>query len=123
METAHSYVCLDESNQELRGILGFEVYYDKPSILKDQNDLEAEKKLEKRSRFKEIFTWKNACSFFRWISKKAIFITSVPFYWFIIFQYVVGWFEVNFFIFVVCASIVMSFIGGGWGILNSIGVN
>ncbi|PIN87169.1 hypothetical protein COV19_01095 [Candidatus Woesearchaeota archaeon CG10_big_fil_rev_8_21_14_0_10_44_13] len=60
-------------------------------------------------------------SFLKWISKKAVFITSVPFYWFIIFRYIVGSIEMNLFIFIVAASFVMSSFGNGWGLLNGIG--
>jgi hypothetical protein len=57
-------------------------------------------------------------SFFNGLCKKAIYITSVPFYWFIIFKYCLGWFNPGFFIFVIICSIVLSLGGGSWGILN-----
>ena len=57
-------------------------------------------------------------SFLRWISKKAVFITSVPFYWFIIFRYIIGTFDIGLFIFIVGVSFFMSFFGINWGILN-----
>ena len=69
---------------------------------------------KKKSKFSEKFR-----SFFKWTSKKAVFITSVPFYWFIIFRYV-NWFDTGFFLFVVMASFAMSFAGSGWGIFNSL---
>lgn len=93
MKSAHDYVCLGELRKET---VPFEVY--------------------ERKTFS--FAGKLGSSL-RWISKKAFFITSVPFYWFILFRYVVNWFDMGFFIFVVCASIAMSFFGSGWGIINS----
>ncbi|MBD3313776.1 hypothetical protein GF345_05010 [Candidatus Woesearchaeota archaeon] len=59
-----------------------------------------------------------ARSYFRELSKKALFITSVPFYWFILFKYVVGSFNPAFFVFVVLASGLLSFTGSNWGVLN-----
>ena len=57
-------------------------------------------------------------SFFNGLGKKAVYITSVPFYWFIIFKYIMGWFNPGFFIFVILCSIILSVGGGSWGILN-----
>ncbi|HLC98535.1 MAG TPA: hypothetical protein VJC00_00835 [Candidatus Nanoarchaeia archaeon] len=56
---------------------------------------------------------------FNEISKKAFFITSVPFYWFIVFKHIVGSFNPAFFVFVVICSIILSGIGGNWGIINA----
>ena len=58
-------------------------------------------------------------SFFHSASKKAFFITSVPFYWFILFKHMVGSFNPGFFVFVVISSILLSKFGGGWGIINA----
>ncbi len=52
------------------------------------------------------------------ISKKALFFTSVPFYWLVFFTKILNWFDVHFFVFVVVASIVLSFFGKNWGLLN-----
>ncbi len=60
-----------------------------------------------------------AASFFHKASKKAFFITSVPFYWFILFKHVVGWFNPGFFAFVVISSIALSKMGGTWGIISA----
>jgi hypothetical protein len=59
-------------------------------------------------------------SFFSGLSKKAVFITSVPFYWFIIFKYIVGSFNPAFFVFVIVCSIIISQFGGNWGIMNAL---
>lgn len=59
-------------------------------------------------------------SFFSGLSKKAMFITSVPFYWFIIFKYLIGWFNPGFFVFVIACSMLLSIGGGNWGILNGL---
>lgn len=61
----------------------------------------------------------NSRSFFSGLSKKAFFITSVPFYWFIIFQYIVGSFNLAFFVFVCICSLLLSVTGMNWGVLNS----
>ena len=52
------------------------------------------------------------------LSKKALFFTSVPFYWLVFFTKVLNFFDLRFFIFVVIASIIMSFLGKNWGVLN-----
>ena len=57
-------------------------------------------------------------SFFNGLCKKAVYITSVPFYWFIIFKYIMGWFNPGFFVFVILCSVILSVSGGSWGILN-----
>lgn len=59
-------------------------------------------------------------SFFSELSKKAMFITSVPFYWFIIFKYMIGWFDMGFFVFVIGCSMILSMTGGNWGMLNGL---
>ncbi|MBU0535359.1 MAG: hypothetical protein KKE20_00170 [Nanoarchaeota archaeon] len=55
---------------------------------------------------------KNAC-------KKAVFIASIPFYWLVLFKYVIGSFNPGFFAFVLVCSMVLSRFGGNWGVLNS----
>lgn len=72
-------------------------------------NLEVYEKQTQRSRLR---------SFFNGLCKKAVYITSVPFYWFIIFKYLIGWFNPGFFIFVIICSIMLSIGGGSWGILN-----
>lgn len=52
------------------------------------------------------------------LSKKALFITSVPFYWFIIFTYILNWQSTSMFIFAVGTSYLTSLFGQGWGLLN-----
>ena len=52
------------------------------------------------------------------ISKKALFITSVPFYWFLFFNYILNWQSMGLFVFVVTASYMTSLSGHGWGLLN-----
>ncbi|MBW2999933.1 hypothetical protein KY339_04620, partial [Candidatus Woesearchaeota archaeon] len=54
------------------------------------------------------------------LSKKALFITSMPFYWFIFFKYVINWFEIGMFLFVVLASFAISMLGMNWGVLDSL---
>ncbi|MCX6707618.1 MAG: hypothetical protein NT001_05775 [Candidatus Woesearchaeota archaeon] len=71
--------------------------------------LEVYEKQTRRSRLR---------SFFNGLCKKAVYITSVPFYWFIIFKYMMGWFNPGFFMFVILCSIILSVGGGSWGILN-----
>ena len=56
----------------------------------------------------------------KWAGKKAAFITSVPFYWFIIFRYFVGTIDAGLFVFVIAASFVMSLFGANWGLLNGL---
>ena len=52
------------------------------------------------------------------IGKKALFVTSVPFYWLVFFTRILQWYDANFFIFVVIASMVLSVLGKNWGILH-----
>ena len=59
--------------------------------------------------FRKIFTT---------ISKKALFFTSLPFYWLLFFNYVLNWFDSRIFIFVVGVSIAMSLFGQGWGVID-----
>ena len=50
--------------------------------------------------------------------KKALFFTSVPFYWLVFFTQVMRWYDTGFFIFVVAASIVLSLLGKNWGLIH-----
>ena len=52
------------------------------------------------------------------LCKKALFFTSVPFYWLVFFTKIMHFYDANFFVFVVVASIVMSFFGKNWGVLH-----
>jgi len=52
------------------------------------------------------------------IGKKALFFTSVPFYWLVFFTKILNFFDMRFFIFVVVASIILSFFGKNWGLIN-----
>lgn len=52
------------------------------------------------------------------IGKKALFFTSVPFYWLVFFTKILNFFDMRFFVFVVVASIILSFFGKNWGLLN-----
>ncbi len=52
------------------------------------------------------------------LGKKALFFTSVPFYWLVFFTQVMRWYDTSFFVFVVAASIVLSLMGKNWGILH-----
>ena len=52
------------------------------------------------------------------LGKKALFFTSVPFYWLVFFTKILNFFDMRFFVFVVAASIIMSFFGKNWGLLN-----
>lgn len=49
-------------------------------------------------------------------SKKAFFLTSMPFYWFFIFKYILEWFDWQWFLFVVACSFLLSLYTKGWGI-------
>ncbi|MEM4336708.1 MAG: hypothetical protein QXG86_01765 [Candidatus Woesearchaeota archaeon] len=51
-------------------------------------------------------------------SKRALFFTSLPFYWIIFFNYVIKWFDIKLFIFVVIVSGIMSFCGRSWGVID-----
>lgn len=53
------------------------------------------------------------------VSKRALFFTSVPFYWFLIFKFL-GVFDIKLFCFVAGASLMLSMLGYGWGVLNEI---
>ncbi len=50
--------------------------------------------------------------------KRALFLTSVPFYWLVFFTKILNFFDMKFFIFVVAASMVLSLLGKNWGILH-----
>ena len=52
--------------------------------------------------------------------KRALFFTSVPFYWLIFFIYLLNWFDMSYFIMVNVASVVLSYYGMGWGLLDSL---
>ena len=52
------------------------------------------------------------------LGTKALFITSVPLYWFILFNYALGWFDIPLFVFVVLCSYAFSLAGKGWGALD-----
>jgi len=66
-------------------------------------------------RQKEAFPlWETIAS----LGKKALFVTSVPFYWLVFFTKILQWYDANFFIFVVIASMVLSVLGKNWGILH-----
>ena len=54
----------------------------------------------------------------RGASRKAFFLTSMPFYWFFLFRYVLNWFDLKWFLLVVVLSAVLSLTGKGWGILQ-----
>ena len=63
----------------------------------------------------------NLRSFFSFLvraSKRAFFITSVPLYWFLIFKFMLGYFEVGLFLFCVGFSYVLSTLSKDWGILT-----
>ncbi len=50
-------------------------------------------------------------------SKKAFFLTSMPFYWFFTFKYILEWFDWKWFLFVVAGSFVLSLymrLNGTW---------
>jgi len=69
-----------------------------------------QKKLEKSvNSFRNVFVT---------FSKRALFFTSLPFYWIVFFNYILNWFDYRFFAFVVIISAMMSFFGQGWGLLN-----
>jgi len=52
------------------------------------------------------------------LCKKALFFTSVPFYWLVFFTRVLHWYDAGFFVFVVAASIVISLLGKNWGLIH-----
>ena len=60
----------------------------------------------------------NAKSIFAATGKKALFFTSLPFYWIVFFSYIMNWFDFRLFAFVVIASAVMSIFGQSWGALD-----
>lgn len=51
-------------------------------------------------------------------SKRALFFTSLPFYWIVFFNYILKWFDYRVFIFVVVASAIMSVAGQSWGVID-----
>ena len=51
-------------------------------------------------------------------SRKAFFLTSMPFYWLFLFRYILNWFDLKWFIIVVVLSAILSLSGKGWGILH-----
>ncbi len=53
-------------------------------------------------------------------SKRALFFTSVPFYWLIFFTYLLKWFDLNLFVLVNVGTMAMSYFGIGWGLLNGL---
>lgn len=60
-------------------------------------------------------------SFFSFLvraSKRAFFITSVPLYWFLMFKFVLGYFEMGLFMFCVGLSYVLSTMSKDWGVLT-----
>jgi hypothetical protein len=50
--------------------------------------------------------------------KKALFFTSVPFYWLVFFTKILNFFDMRFFVFVVVATIALTLMGKNWGLLN-----
>lgn len=52
--------------------------------------------------------------------RKALFITSLPFYWLLVFKFVLGAFTMEVFAFSVLASWAFSLFDGGWGILHNL---
>ncbi len=68
-----------------------------------------------QTRVKEAFSFRKPLAS---LGKKALFFTSMPFYWLVFFTKVMHWFDARFFIFVIIASIVLSFWGKNWGLLH-----
>ena len=63
-------------------------------------------------------TISNFGSIFATTGKKALFFTSLPFYWVVFFNYILNWFDFRLFAFVVIASAVMSIFGHSWGVID-----
>ncbi|MFO8016201.1 MAG: hypothetical protein R6U32_03790 [Candidatus Woesearchaeota archaeon] len=135
MENAHGaqdgYVCI-EGLADLRRVLpALEVYREKRQYNEHDKGLFGGKhsagfngglkrgfKRGFRASLKESF--RRSFSLFKWAGKKAVFITSVPFYWLIIFRHVLHWYDAGFFAFVVIASLLLSMLGGSWGIMQGL---
>jgi len=75
-------------------------------------DLETEE-IEKKPGVKQ-----KLYSIFSIISKRAFFITSMPFYWLVYFKFILETFDARLFTFVVIASYGLSYFNHSWGILN-----
>lgn len=52
------------------------------------------------------------------ISRKALFLVTMPFYWLVFFTRLMNWFDLHFFVFVVAVSIALSIFGKNWGLLH-----
>jgi hypothetical protein len=65
-----------------------------------------------KSKIKDVF------SFLIRASRRVIFITSVPLYWFLIFKFLIGYFEIGLFMFCVGFSYVLSTLSKDWGVLT-----
>ncbi len=61
---------------------------------------------------------KKLCSIFSLISRRAFFITSMPFYWLVCFKFILETFDARLYTFVVVASFALSYFNHSWGILN-----
>jgi len=72
-------------------------------------DIPGMQKTEKKLSFGKLFAS---------IGKKALFLTSMPFYWLVFFTRIMHWFDLHFFIFVVAASIALSVLGKNWGMIH-----
>ena len=54
-------------------------------------------------------------------SRKVFFITAMPIYWFIIFNFILHTFNQVLFVFVVLISSVLTLYDKGWGIIHNVG--
>jgi len=54
------------------------------------------------------------------LGKRALFFTSVPFYWGLFFHVLLGWFNPFVFGAVVIGSFAASMMGSGWGLLDNL---
>jgi len=68
--------------------------------------------------FSSFIKTRNIISFLIKTSKRTLFITSVPLYWFLIFKFILGYFEVGLFMFCVGLSYVLSTLSKDWGVLT-----
>ncbi len=71
-----------------------------------------------RRKVSEAISFSAIYSFLIRASKRAFFITSVPLYWFLIFKYLLGYFEIGLFMFCVGLSYVLSTMTKDWGVLT-----
>lgn len=50
--------------------------------------------------------------------KNFSFLLALPLYWHIVFTKLIGFFDLNLFLFVVIASAIMSYLNLGWGVVD-----